>query len=62
VLLRQKARRMGPSPADQAVEIARLRKDLEHVRMERDISSGNRLRRIVLCSSTDATYTNSRGS
>ena len=31
------ARRVGPSPADQAAEIARLRKDLERVRMERDI-------------------------
>jgi transposase len=31
------ARRVGPSPADQAAEIARLRKELERVRMERDI-------------------------
>ena len=30
-------RRVGPSPADQAAEIARLRKELERVRMERDI-------------------------
>jgi transposase len=32
-----RARRVGPSPADQAAEIARLRKELERVRMERDI-------------------------
>jgi transposase len=31
------ARRVGPSPADQAAEIARLRQELERVRMERDI-------------------------
>ena len=31
------ARRVGPSPADQAAEIARLRKELERARMERDI-------------------------
>ena len=31
------ARRVGPSPADQAAEIAQLRKELERVRMERDI-------------------------
>jgi transposase len=31
------ARRVGPSPADQAAEIARLRKELERVRTERDI-------------------------
>jgi transposase len=31
------ARRVGPSPADQAAEIAGLRKELERVRMERDI-------------------------
>ena len=31
------ARRVGPSPADQASEIAQLRKELERVRMERDI-------------------------
>ena len=31
------APRVGPSPADQAVEIARLRRELERVRMERDI-------------------------
>lgn len=31
------ARRVGPSPADQAAEIARLRKELERTRMERDI-------------------------
>lgn len=31
------ARRVGPSPADQAAEIARLHKELERVRMERDI-------------------------
>lgn len=30
------ARRVGPSPADQAAEIARLRKELDRVRMERD--------------------------
>jgi transposase len=29
--------RMGPSPADQAAEIARLRRELDRVRMERDI-------------------------
>jgi len=34
---RAPARRVGPSPADQAAEIAHLRKDLERVRMERDI-------------------------
>jgi len=31
------ARRVGPSPADQAAEIAQLRKELDRVRMERDI-------------------------
>ena len=31
------ARRLGPSPTDQAAEIARLRKELERTRMERDI-------------------------
>jgi transposase len=31
------ARRVGPSPADQAAEIARLRKELDRARMERDI-------------------------
>ena len=31
------ARRVGPSPADQAAEIARLRRELDRVRMERDI-------------------------
>ena len=31
------ARRVGPSPADQAAEIARLRRELGRVRMERDI-------------------------
>ena len=31
------ARRVGPSPADQAAETARLRKELERVRIERDI-------------------------
>ena len=31
------ARRVGPSPADQAAEIGRLRRELERVRMERDI-------------------------
>src|SRR5690242_19780325 len=31
------ARRVGPSPADQAAEIARLRRELERVKMERDI-------------------------
>jgi transposase len=30
-------RRVGPRPADQAAEIARRRKELERVRMERDI-------------------------
>jgi transposase len=30
-------RRVGPSPADQAAEIARLRRELDRVRMERDI-------------------------
>jgi transposase len=30
-------RRVGASPADQAAEIARLRKELERARMERDI-------------------------
>lgn len=29
--------RVGSSPADQAAEIARLRKELERTRMERDI-------------------------
>jgi transposase len=29
--------RVGPSPADQAAEIARLRRELDRVRMERDI-------------------------
>ena len=29
--------RMGSSPADQAAEIARLRRELDRVRMERDI-------------------------
>jgi transposase len=32
------ARRVGPSSADQAAKIAQLRKELERVRMERDIS------------------------
>ena len=31
------ARRVGPSPADQAAEIAQLRRALDRVRMERDI-------------------------
>jgi transposase len=31
------ARRVGPSPADQAAEIGRLRRELDRVRMERDI-------------------------
>jgi transposase len=31
------ARRLGPSPAEQAAEIARLRRELDRVRMERDI-------------------------
>ena len=31
------ARRVGPSPADQAAEIERLRRELDRVRMERDI-------------------------
>ena len=31
------ARRIGPSPADQAAEIARLRRELDRARMERDI-------------------------
>ena len=31
------ARRVGPSPADQAAEIGRLRRELGRVRMERDI-------------------------
>ena len=31
------ARRVGPSPADQAAEIARLRRELGRVLMERDI-------------------------
>jgi transposase len=31
------ARRLGPSPADQAAEIARLQRELDRVRMERDI-------------------------
>ena len=31
------ARRVGPSPAGQAAEIARLRRELDRVRMERDI-------------------------
>ena len=30
-------RRVGPSPADQAAEIARLRRENERLRMERDI-------------------------
>jgi transposase len=30
-------RRVGPSPADQAAEIGRLRRELDRVRMERDI-------------------------
>jgi transposase len=30
-------RRVGPSPAEQAAEIARLRRELDRVRMERDI-------------------------
>ncbi len=34
---RAPARRVGPSPADQAAEIAQLRRDLERVKMERDI-------------------------
>jgi transposase len=29
--------RVGPSPADQAAEIGRLRRELDRVRMERDI-------------------------
>ena len=33
----QPARRVGPSPADQAAEIGRLRRELDRVRMERDI-------------------------
>ena len=32
------ARRVGPSPGEQAAEIARLRRELDRVRMERDIS------------------------
>src|SRR5215218_8523050 len=31
------ARRVGPSPADQAAEIGGLRRELDRVRMERDI-------------------------
>src|SRR3954447_7978610 len=31
------ARRVAPSPADQAAEIGRLRRELDRVRMERDI-------------------------
>lgn len=31
------ARRVGPSPADQAAEIAQLRKELDRARMERNI-------------------------
>jgi transposase len=31
------ARRVGPSPADQAAEIARLRRENERLRLERDI-------------------------
>ena len=31
------ARRVGPSPADQAAEIAQLRRENERLRMERDI-------------------------
>ena len=31
------ARRVGPSPADQAAEIGRLRREIDRVRMERDI-------------------------
>ena len=31
------ARCVGPSPADQAAEIGRLRRELDRVRMERDI-------------------------
>ena len=31
------ARRVGPSPAEQAAEIARLRRELDRVRMERGI-------------------------
>ena len=31
------ARRVGPSPADQAAEIARLRRERDRVKMERDI-------------------------
>jgi transposase len=31
------ARRVGQSPADQAAEIGRLRRELDRVRMERDI-------------------------
>ena len=30
------ARRIGPSPADQAAEIARLRRELDRMRMERN--------------------------
>jgi transposase len=37
------ARRVGPSPAEQAAEIARLRRELDRVRLERDI-----LKRAVL--------------
>ena len=32
------ARRVGPSPADQAAEIMQLRRELDRVKMERDIS------------------------
>jgi transposase len=31
------AHRVGPSPADQAAEIARLRREVDRVKMERDI-------------------------
>ena len=31
------ARRVGPSPAEQAAEIGRLRREVERLRMERDI-------------------------
>src|SRR3954468_15139759 len=31
------ARRVGPSPADQVAEIGRLRRELDRVRMKRDI-------------------------
>jgi transposase len=37
------ARRVGPSPADQAAEIAWLRREVDRVKMERDI-----LKRVAL--------------